>query len=186
MNAISSSANPKLLVKREVLVRVYREHTNCLVYAMKNKFHLALGVIGGILMILSGMIGGAGLWGWLLGWALSIVTVAPEVLLVLTIFLAVLNFIGGFGGFVVILGSILFLTDHVRAGKFIVSIGAGLGILGLFFHYYGIITTQAWLAAILLILIPAPGILGCIFALFAQFKAKVSESPATPSFGAED
>ncbi len=137
-------------------------------------------------MILSGMTGGAGLWGWLLGWALSIVTVTPEVLLVLTIFLAVLNFIGAFGGFVVILGSILLLTDHVRIGKFIVSVGAGLGILGLFFHYLGIFTTYAWVEAILLLILPAPGILGCFFALYAQLKAKGPESPAATTFGAED
>lgn len=162
------------------------EYADCLVYAMKNRLPLALGVIGGLLMIFSGMTGGAGLWGMLLGWALSVVTPSPEVLLVLTIFLAVLNFIGGFGGFVVILGSMLLRTDHVRAGKFIVSIGAGLGILGLFFHYFGILTTQAWMASMLLLLIPAPGILGCFFALFAQFKSKVSESPETTSFGAEE
>lgn len=137
-------------------------------------------------MIFSGMTGGAGLWGWLLGWALTIVTVTPEVLLLLTIFLAVLNFIGAFGGFVVIIGSFLLLTDHVRIGKFIVSVGAGLGILGLFFHFWGIITTNAWLVALILLIFPAPGIIGCIFALLAQFKAKGPKSPVSTTFGAED
>ncbi len=153
---------------------------------MRNKLPFFVGIIAGLLMILSGMTGGAGLWGWLLGWALTIVTVSPEILLVITVFLTVLNFIGAFGGFVVILGSILLLTDRAKIGKFIISVGAGLGILGLFFHYYGIFTSYIWVTAILMLILPAPGILGCFFALFAQFKAKSAESPATQSFGAED
>lgn len=153
---------------------------------MRNKLPLALGLISGLLMIFSGMTGGAGLWGMLLGWALSLVTVTPEVMLVLTIFLGVLNFIGAFGGFVVILGSLLLLTSRVRIGKFIISIGAGLGILGVFFHYYHIFTTQVWFYAIILLVLPAPGILGCILALFVQFKAKVLESPAVAPYGGED
>ncbi|MFX1476451.1 MAG: hypothetical protein ACFFCO_13420 [Promethearchaeota archaeon] len=153
---------------------------------MKNKLPLLVGIISGLLMIFSGMTGGAGLWGMLLGWALSIVTVTPEVMLVLTIFLSVLNFIGAFGGFVVILGSLLLVTSHVRKGKFIISVGAGLGILGLFFHYYGIFTTQAWIVAILLLVLPAPGIFGCMLALYAQFKAKTMDTPAVAPSGGED
>jgi hypothetical protein len=117
---------------------------------------------------------------------LSIVTVAPEVELLITIGLAVLNFIGAFGGFVVILGAILLITTRVKMGKFIMSVGAGLGIVGLFFHYFGIFTTVPLGEAFLLLILPAPGIIGCFFALFSQFKAKSPEVKTTPSFGAEE
>ena len=55
---------------------------------------------------------------------------------IVQILFAMLIFIASLGGIAVILGGILIGKNKVRTGKFIIAIGAGIGIIGLIFSRF--------------------------------------------------
>ena len=50
---------------------------------------------------------------------------------VVTLILNVLVYIAGLGGIAVVIGGILFLMNRIGTGKFIIGLGAGIGLIGL-------------------------------------------------------
>ncbi|MDH4212735.1 MAG: hypothetical protein OEV85_02340 [Candidatus Thorarchaeota archaeon] len=100
---------------------------------MRNVKSFVLCLIGGILMFYAGFVGSVGIWGDLIALANSL---APGFADVLFWVLIILQNIATLGGIAVIIGAILFTTDRVGTGKFIIGIAAGMGIIGLIFLIY--------------------------------------------------
>lgn len=96
---------------------------------MENKKWILLCIIGGILMIISSVIGSISFFETLFN--LIKEDVGEDVAEVLSIFIQVLAYIAMGGGISVIIGSLIVAMDHYRLGKFIVGIGAGMGLISL-------------------------------------------------------
>lgn len=138
---------------------------------MRNKIPFLIGLIGGLLIISAGAIGGIGLWAYL-PLIISILGLPPEVAYMINMLLSVLYWVASFGGFAVIFGSVLFLVNRIGTGRFIIGLGAGVGIFGLislFFGYYlANILPVAWPSIIL----ASPSLLGAVLALVARYMAR--------------
>ena len=85
-------------------------------------------IIGGILMIVSGTVGSVGFIGTLIEklsvWAPSLAPFLSPILWILTI-------IAMGGGISVIIGCLIYNGGNEGTGKFIVGLGAGMGLFGL-------------------------------------------------------
>jgi hypothetical protein len=140
---------------------------------MRNKVAFALGLLGGIVMIFAGVVGGVGFW-TLLPLLAAILGLPPEFALLVNLVLVVLSFIAGLGGFAVIIGSFLILANRVGLGKFIVGLGAGMGLFGFILllaeNYLSGTLAVTWLLAIL----QTPGFLGVVLSILARMVAKGS------------
>ncbi|MHA1985436.1 MAG: zinc ribbon domain-containing protein [Promethearchaeota archaeon] len=99
---------------------------------MRNKLGVLLLIIGGILMLLSSVIGSIGIYEFLheyisgqipsdLGWVQNILNVLIEIL----------RWIANTGGGAVIIGAILIMLERYRFGKWLVGIGLTFGSLAL-------------------------------------------------------
>ncbi len=84
-----------------------------------------IAIIGGVLMLLAGITGAAA---WKALGELAIDVTGMESL---GIVFQVLVLIGALGGLVVILGGLMVRRESVSVGKILITIGAGLGIIGL-------------------------------------------------------
>ncbi len=84
-----------------------------------------IAIIGGVLMLLAGVTGAAA---WKALGDLAIEATGTESL---GIVFQVLVLIGALGGLVVIIGGIMVRRESVPVGKILITIGAGLGIIGL-------------------------------------------------------
>lgn len=95
---------------------------------MKNKVPVALALIGGFLLVQDGWIGSIGFIDEIAAYAaLYFPTMADTITLVLTILL----YIASLGGIAVILGGILIAMSREGNGKFVIGLGAGIGLFGL-------------------------------------------------------
>ena len=98
----------------------------------KNRFPFIISVVSGILLVVSGTQGSAGIYGSLIQ-ALASGIEDPIILTVLKIILLLLFLLASLGGFSVIIGGYLIYRLKVRLGRFIIGIGTGIGIPGLLF-----------------------------------------------------
>lgn len=138
---------------------------------MKNRLALLLGIISGVLLIISGGTGGVGLWA-LLPWLVAVLGLPVEVAAVVNLVLTILLYVAGLGGVSVIIGSLLFSWGRVRLGRLIVGLGAGIGVISL-----ALSLAQMYLAGILnvtflLALSQTPGWAGAVLSIVARFLAK--------------
>jgi hypothetical protein len=92
----------------------------------RNKTAMMVAIVGGILLLISGT-SGAAAWESVKNFVVDNVTDNESVQIVF----AILIMIASFGGIVVILGGILIGKDKVLAGKILIALGAGLGLIGL-------------------------------------------------------
>ncbi|MFW9831288.1 MAG: hypothetical protein ACFFD8_05895 [Candidatus Thorarchaeota archaeon] len=138
---------------------------------MRNKIPFFIGLIGGLLMISAGAIGGIGLWAYL-PMIISILGLSPDLAYWVNLLLSILYWIAGFGGFAVIFGSALFVINRIGTGRFIVGLGAGMGIFTLILlfagYYLAGIMPVAWPS----ILIASPGLLGAVLSVIARYMAR--------------
>lgn len=99
---------------------------------MRNKVGVVLLIIGGILMIMSSVIGSIGVYEFLrdyisnqlpsdLNWLKQILAVLVEIL----------RWIANTGGGAVIVGAVLIMLEHYRFGKWLIGIGLTFGSLAL-------------------------------------------------------
>ncbi len=125
--------------------------------------------LGGILMIISSVVGSVSFFALVFGIASDIL--GPETAFVLMIILLIFAIVAGLGGVAVIIGVILVVKDKIGIGKFIIGLGAGMGLIGLIIF---IITSfMAGLLAILYALINGSyGLLGVILTILARRKFK--------------
>jgi hypothetical protein len=143
---------------------------------MENKKWMLTCIIGGILMILSSTVGGISFFITVSGY---ITTLAPELAMILNIVLLVFNYIALGGGISVIIGTIMVALDHYGIGKFIIGLGAGMGLLGLIVYIItGIIggTLADQLVAVIVNLISLSGGFGFVGVLLTILgRAKLKE-----------
>jgi len=95
---------------------------------LKNALSIVLALIGGFLLFQVSWVGSIGFIADIAAYAALYFPASAEIVaLVLTILL----YIAALGGIAVIIGGILFAINRIRTGKFIIGLGAGLGLFGL-------------------------------------------------------
>jgi len=95
---------------------------------------------------------------------------------ILSIFLQILAYIAMGGGISVIFGSIIVSIDHYKLGKFIIGIGAGMGLIGLIIFLIislinGVIVNEI-LGIVFGIINGSYGFLGVLLTIIARMKLK--------------
>ena len=130
---------------------------------------LWLCILGGLLMIISSIVGSVSFFALVFGIASDIL--GPEAALLLMIILLIFAIVANLGGVAVIIGVILVVKDKIGLGKFIIGLGAGLGLIGLVIF---IITSfmAGPLAIIYALINGSYGLLGVILTIFARRKFK--------------
>ena len=93
--------------------------------SLVNKPAMNAAIVGGICLLLAGITGYAA-WSSIRDIIIENVTDDP---IVNDVFYYLL-IIAGLGGFAVILGGLLIGSDHVGVGKFLITLGAGMGLIG--------------------------------------------------------
>ncbi len=96
---------------------------------MKNFGWILLCIIGGILMIIGSVIGSITFFETLFD--LIEADVGEDVAKIVSLVIQILGYIAMAGGISVIVGSLIVAMDHYRLGKFIIGIGAGMGLISL-------------------------------------------------------
>ncbi len=96
---------------------------------MENKKWILLCIIGGILMIIGSVIGSITFFETLFD--LIEADVGEDVAKIVSLVIQILGYIAMAGGISVIVGSLIVAMDHYRLGKFIIGIGAGMGLISL-------------------------------------------------------
>lgn len=97
---------------------------------MRNKAPFLLALIGGILLWIAGATGSVGIAGTITQIIASIPELAPFVD-ILNLIYYILLILAGLGGITVIGGGALMTTNRVGTGKFLIGIGAGMGLISL-------------------------------------------------------
>ena len=95
---------------------------------MKNQIPILFAFIGGILLVQTAWVGSVGFLADIATYAMTYFPTSAEVV---TFILNVLVYIAGLGGIAVVIGGILFLMNRIGTGKFIIGLGAGIGLIGL-------------------------------------------------------
>ncbi|MBI5001139.1 MAG: hypothetical protein HZB92_06400 [Euryarchaeota archaeon] len=90
-----------------------------------NKSAMYVAIVGGILLLVAGLTGAAA-WAQIRDAVAHYITSDP---LVMDIF-GWLIIVASFGGFAVILGGLLIGYEHEWGGKFLIMLGAGMGLIG--------------------------------------------------------
>lgn len=142
---------------------------------MENKKWMILCIVGGILMILSSTIGGISFF---ITVSNIITEEVPELAPILNLILQIFNYIALGGGISVIIGTIIVVIGQYGVGKFIIGLGAGMGLIGLIIYIItGIIggTLANQLMAIILNLISLSGgfgFVGVLLTILGRAKLK--------------
>jgi len=131
--------------------------------ASKNKNAMIVAIIAGLLLLIAG-INGIAAWETIKGFVIA--NIADN--FIVQIVFAILIFIASLGGLSVIAGGILIGKGKVGTGKFLISLGAGLGIIGLIISIYvaynqGSLTIGSFFSI---------GAIGLILSIVARFMAK--------------
>jgi hypothetical protein len=95
---------------------------------MRNKVPIVLALIGGFLLFQVSWVGSIGFIGDIAAFALLYF---PTMADIITMLLTVLIYIASLGGIAVIIGGILIAMSRESTGKFVITLGAGIGLIGL-------------------------------------------------------
>jgi len=96
--------------------------------ASKNSKAMGIAIVAGILLLIAGL---SGMAAWSAIKEFVIEHVADNE--IIQYVFVILIFIASLGGIAVIIGGLLIGKDKIRTGKFIIALGAGLGLIGLIF-----------------------------------------------------
>jgi drug/metabolite transporter (DMT)-like permease len=130
-----------------------------------NQIAAIVGVIGGVMMLLVGM-SGAAAWEQVVDFLESRLGTDAIIQALAYVLIA----IASLGGLAVMLGSALFLTKHVKAGRLLVALGAGFGLIGLIiFIFVRLEHEELSIAGIGL------GMVGLVLSIIARLKSKAPE-----------
>ncbi|MFW9962526.1 MAG: hypothetical protein ACFFCX_03120 [Candidatus Sifarchaeia archaeon] len=105
---------------------------------MRNGLSIALAFIGGVLLFQVGWVGSIGFISDIAAYATLYFPSAAEAV---TLLLTILLYIASLGGIAVIMGGILIALNRIRTAKFVISLGAGIGLIGLI-----VLLVEAYLA----------------------------------------
>lgn len=141
---------------------------------MENKKWILLCIIGGILMFLGSLIGSISFFETIFEYLSA--EIGETMANVLSIILQILAYIAMGGGISVIVGALIVSMNRYRLGKFIIGIGAGMGLIGLIIFIIisliqGVIVAE-FIGIILGILNGSYGFLGVILTIIARMKLK--------------
>ncbi|MFW9870171.1 MAG: hypothetical protein ACFFEL_11155 [Candidatus Thorarchaeota archaeon] len=95
---------------------------------MRNGVPIILALIGGFLLFQVGWVGSIGFIDDIAAYAL---VYFPTMADIVTLILTILLYIASMGGIAVIIGGIVIAIDRISFGKFIIGLGAGIGLIGL-------------------------------------------------------
>ena len=143
---------------------------------MRNRTPFLLALIGGILLWIAGATGSVGIVGTITEILASIPELAPFVD-ILNLIYYILLILAGLGGITVIGGGFLMTTNRVGTGKFLIGIGAGMGLISLIIQIAQNVYTAGAGAALDLFLATAmttTGI-GIILSIIARRTARKPE-----------
>lgn len=130
-----------------------------------NQIAAIVGVIGGAMMLLVGM-SGAAAWVQVVDFLESRLGTDAIIQALAYVLIA----IASLGGLAVMLGSALFLTKHVKAGRLLIALGAGFGLIGLIiFIFVRLEHEELSIAGIGL------GMVGLVLSIIARLKSKAPE-----------
>ena len=96
---------------------------------MENKKWILICIIGGILIIISSIVGSITFFETL--FSLIEADVGEDVAKIVSLVIQILGYIAVGGGISVIIGALIVAMDHYRLGKFLISLGAGMGLISL-------------------------------------------------------
>lgn len=129
----------------------------------KNKQAMVIAIIAGIFLLIAGVSG-------LATWETIKDFVTKNIIdnFIVQIVFAVLIFIASLGGISVIFGGLLIGKNNVGIGKFLITLGAGLGLIGLIFsiivaYMEGNLTIGSFFSI---------GAIGLILSIIARMRAK--------------
>jgi len=129
----------------------------------KNSMAMIIAIAAGILLIISG-ISGMATWETIKNYVLNNVTDNEIVQIVF----AILIFIASLGGLSVIIGGVLIGKYKIGLGKLFITLGAGLGIIGLIFSIIVAYTEDSLTLGTFFSL----GMIGLILSIVARMLAK--------------
>ena len=95
---------------------------------MRNGLAIALALIGGFLLFQVSWVGSIGFIADIAVYAALYFPAAADVV---TLILTILLYIAALGGIAVIIGGILIAMNRIGTGKFVIGLGAGVGLFGL-------------------------------------------------------
>ncbi|MFX1362368.1 MAG: hypothetical protein ACFE7A_02835 [Promethearchaeota archaeon] len=132
---------------------------------------LVLATIAGIILIVSRTTGSLGFYETILNYIAA--QFGGEVAIVISYVLWALSIIASLGGFAAIIGGILIHRGRVTTGRFIISIGAGMGIIGLLVEI-GSAALQGWTSLVGLIFAMTQSLswIGIILSIVASLIAR--------------
>ena len=129
----------------------------------RNKAAMGVAIVAGLLLLIEGVSGFA-TWTTIKEFVTENVTDNEIVLYIFVL----LIFIASLGGIAVIIGGLLIGKNKVRTGKFIIALGAGLGLIGLIVSIIIGITEGSFTLNSLITL----GAIGLILSIVARMMAK--------------
>jgi hypothetical protein len=132
-------------------------------------------LVGGTCLIIAGASGGVGIYAMAATQLQSLYPQYPMLATIVGIVLPALSFIASLGGIAVIIGGILILGVRLTTGKFLIMIGAGVGIFGIILGLAsGLISglTLAQSAQAVFATYQIVGWIGIIFSIIARMMAK--------------
>jgi hypothetical protein len=121
-------------------------------------------------MVSAGAVGGIGLWAYL-PMIVAFLGLPAEVAYYVNLLLSALSWIASFGGVAVIFGSALFLVNRIGTGRFIIGLGAGMGIFSLIILFAGYFVAGIAPVVWPLIFLNSPALLGAVLAVVARYMA---------------
>jgi hypothetical protein len=141
---------------------------------MENKKWIFLCIIGGILMIISSVVGSISFFE--LVFSEISAEVGEDAANILSIILQILAYIAMGGGISVIIGALIVAMNHYRLGKFIIGLGAGMGLISLIIFLITTIVNgsivQEFIGIVSEIGHGGYGFLGIFLTIVARFKLK--------------
>jgi len=129
----------------------------------KKSMAMIIAIVAGILLIISG-ISGMATWETIKNYVINNVTDNEIVQIVF----AILIFIASLGGLSVIVGGLLIGKNKIGLGKLFITLGAGLGIIGLIFSIIVAFTEDSLTLGSFFSI----GMLGLILSIVARILAK--------------
>ncbi|MFX1286392.1 MAG: hypothetical protein ACFFB5_22345 [Promethearchaeota archaeon] len=88
-------------------------------------------------------------------------------------FVLICAFFGAFGGFSVILGAIFIYKNHITLGKFIVGLGAGVGLISFIFLLVVATLMGLWaILGLLWVLSTNIGWMGVVLSIYGRMKVQ--------------
>jgi len=137
---------------------------------MEDKKWIVICIIGGLLMFISSVVGSVSFFALVFSEASK--HLGAEAALVLSIILLIFSIVAMGGGISVIIGAILVSREKIGLGKFIIGLGAGMGLIGLIIFLITSILAGTVLAVTSGLINGSYGFLGVVLTIIARLKLK--------------